>query len=490
MTSPLTVIVLAAGAGTRMRSARAKVLHEIGGRTLLGHAVAAVEPLAPEHLVVVVGHQAETVGRHATALSPRVTLATQRDQRGTGDAVRVALDTVEAPADTVLVTYGDVPLLQTDTLRELLGRHQEAGAAVSVLTARLLDPTGYGRIVRDPAGDVVAIVEQPDADADQRSLSEVNSGIFAFDAVFLGSALDRLTGDNAQGELYLTDVVGIARQDGRGVGALLLDDVEQTEGVNDRVQLARLGAELNRRLVTSWMREGVTVVDPATTWIDADVVLQADVTLLPGVQLHGASRVGVGAVVGPETTLTDVVVGPRASVTRTHGSGAVIGEGASVGPYAYLRPGTELAAGGKIGTFVETKNSRIGPGAKVPHLSYVGDATIGEGTNIGAGTITANYDGLSKHRTSIGRNCSTGSDNVFVAPVSIGDGAVTGAGTVVRSDVPAGALAVSAGVQRHLEDWVARKRPGSAADRAAQLADTSPPDPSGDLGHPSEEPFA
>ncbi|HEX6486139.1 MAG TPA: bifunctional UDP-N-acetylglucosamine diphosphorylase/glucosamine-1-phosphate N-acetyltransferase GlmU, partial [Nocardioidaceae bacterium] len=332
------------------------------------------------------------------------------------------------------------------------------------------EPFGYGRIIRDAEGGVSAIVEEKDASPEQAAINEINSGIFAFDGAFLADAVTRITNDNAKGEYYLTDVVAIAREQGRTVGAYTIDDVMQTEGVNDRAQLAGLAAEMNRRVLTRWMRDGVTVVDPSSTWVDVTVELAPDVTLLPGVQLHGSTRVGEDAVVGPDTTLTDVTVGEGATVVRSHGSGADIGPGATVGPFSYLRPGTVLGSKGKIGTFVETKNAEIGDGAKVPHLSYVGDAQIGEGTNIGAGTIFANYDGVHKHRTTVGRHARTGSNNTFIAPVSIGDGAVTGGGTVVRRDVPPGALAVSTGPQRHIEEWVLRKRPGTEAAKAAESA--------------------
>ncbi len=300
-------------------------------------------------------------------------------------------------------------------------------------------------------------MEEKDATPEQREIREINSGILAFEAGFLVGALSRIGNDNAKGEYYLTDAVGIAQQDGLVVGAWPLDDVAQTEGANDRAQLAELGRELNHRLVTRWMRDGVTVMDPATTWIDADVVLAPDVTILPGTQLLGATVVGEDAVIGPDTTLKDCEVGVGARVVRTHGELAVVGEGATVGPFSYLRPGTRLGARGKIGAFVETKNAEIGEGSKVPHLSYVGDATIGRGSNIGAGTIFANYDGRQKHRTSVGDGAKTGSNNTFVAPVSIGDGAMTGGGTVVREDVPPGALAVSAGPQRTIEGHAARR---------------------------------
>ena len=295
----------------------------------------------------------------------------------------------------------------------------------------------------------------------------------AFEAGFLVEALPRLGNDNAKGEYYLTDLVGLARDAGLVVGAHVLDDVVQTEGANDRAQLASLGRVLNQRTVERWMREGVTVVDPATTWIDVDVDLGRDVTILPGTQLLGATSVGEDAVVGPDTTLKDCEVGAGARVVRVHGELAVVGDGAEVGPFSYLRPGTRLGAGGKIGGFVETKNAVIGDGAKVPHLSYIGDAEIGEGTNIGAGTITANYDGVAKHRTVVGRQARTGSNNTFVAPMTIGDGASTGGGTVVRGDVPPGALAVSAGPMRVIEGWALQRRAGTAQAEAAEAAGAS-----------------
>ena len=469
------VVVLAAGGGTRMRSSTPKMLHRVGGRSLVGHVLAAVDPLDPGEVVVVVGHGRADVQPHVVECLPRARTAVQEEQLGTGHATAVGLAEVGAGEGTVLVVMGDTPLLTADTLRRLAASHVASGDAVTVLTFEVDDPTGYGRLVRDETGSPRAIVEQKDATAEQLALNEVNSGMYAFDLAWLRTALSRVGRDNAAGEVYLTDVLALAVADSRGVGAVPVGDTWETEGVNDRVQLARLGAELNRRLLDGWMRAGVTVVDPATTWVDVGVRLAPDVTLLPGVQLLGATRVDENAVIGPDTTLTDVTVGVGAQVVRTHGSGAVLGAGATVGPFAYLRPGTRLAERGKIGTYVETKNSSIGPGAKVPHLSYIGDADIGEGTNIGAGTITANYDGVAKHRTVVGRHCRTGSDNVFVAPVTIADGAATGAGTVVRRDVPPGALALSNGPQRHIDDWVQRRRPGTtSADAAAAARDDEP----------------
>jgi bifunctional UDP-N-acetylglucosamine pyrophosphorylase/glucosamine-1-phosphate N-acetyltransferase len=471
----LSTVVLAAGEGTRMRSSTPKVLHPIAGRPLVEHAVRAAAGLDPDHLVVVVGHGRAAVTSHleglTTALDRKVTTAVQAEQKGTGHAVSCGL--AELPGvvtGTVLVTYGDVPLLETATLTALLEAHASSGDAVTVLTAVVADPTGYGRIVRDESGAVVAIVEHKDASPSELEIKEVNSGIYAFDAAVLVDGLSRLDSKNAQGELYLTDVLGIARTDGRGVGALVCADVWQVEGVNDRLQLSRLGAELNRRLTEQWMRAGVTMVDPASVWLDAGVTLARDVVIEPSVQLRGSTSVGEGAIIGPDTTLTNVTVAEGAKVIRTHGSDSAIGAGASVGPFAYLRPGTSLGDSGKIGTFVEVKNSEIGTGSKIPHLSYVGDATIGEYSNIGAASVFVNYDGVSKHRTIVGSHVRTGSDNMFVAPVTVGDGAYSGAGTVIRRDVPPGALAVSGGPQRNLEGWVVQKRPGTPAAEAALAA--------------------
>jgi bifunctional UDP-N-acetylglucosamine pyrophosphorylase/glucosamine-1-phosphate N-acetyltransferase len=471
-TAPLTVIVLAAGGGTRMKSKTMKVLHPICGRSMIGHVLDAVSALEPRRVVAVVGHQREQVGPHIQELLPGAVLAVQQSQDGTGHAVRVAWEALEEAdrAGTVLVAYGDTPLLEGESLRAFAADHAAAGRGVSILSGVVADPHGYGRVLRDSSGRVTGIVEQKDATPEQAAVTEINSGILAFDAAFLDGALPRLSNDNANGEYYLTDTVHLAREDGLEVGAFAIADVLQTEGANDRAQLASLAKEKNRRILTRWMRDGVTVIDPDTTWIDVDVRLAPDVTILPGVQLLGTTVVDEDAVVGPDSTLKDVEVGAGARVVRTHAELAVIGARADVGPFSYLRPGTVLGAGGKIGGFVETKNSTIGEGAKVPHLSYVGDAEIGEGTNIGAGTVFANYDGVHKHRTVIGRQARTASNNTFVAPVHVGDGAGTGAGAVIREDVPPGALAVSAGPQRNLEGWTLRKRPGTAQAEAARAA--------------------
>jgi bifunctional UDP-N-acetylglucosamine pyrophosphorylase/glucosamine-1-phosphate N-acetyltransferase len=469
------VLVLAAGAGTRMRSDLPKVLHTLAGRSMLSHALHSVAKAAPQHLVVVLGHDRGRIGPVvadlAEELGRSIQVAVQDKQLGTGHAVGCGLSALPDEFDgVVVVTSGDIPLLDADTLADLIATHSAQPAAVTVLTTTLPDPTGYGRILRTQDREVIGIVEQADATPSQRTIREVNAGVYAFDIDALRSAVSRLRSDNAQHELYLTDVISIVRQDGRTVHAKHVDDSTLVAGVNDRVQLAELGAELNRRIVATHQRAGVTVVDPATTWIDVDVTIGRDTVIQPGTQLLGASRIGGRCVIGPDTTLTDVTVGDGASVVRTHGREASIGDDADVGPFAYLRPGTVLGADGKLGAFVETKNSTIGAGTKVPHLTYVGDADIGEHSNIGASSVFVNYDGQSKRRTTIGSHVRTGSDTMFVAPVTVGDGAYTGAGTVVREDVPPGSLAVSAGPQRNIEDWVLDKRPGSAAAEAARKA--------------------
>lgn len=471
---PAAVIVLAAGAGTRMKSRTPKVLHTIGGISLIGHALTAARGLDPQHLVAVVRHERETVAAHIQQHDPGALLADQDEIPGTGRAAECGLQAlqsagVDSSSGTIVVTYGDVPLLSTTLLRQLVAEHQGSSNAVTVLTTQLKDPAGYGRILRE-GDEVTGIVEHKDATEEQRSITEINSGIYAFDAAVLADALSRVSVENAQNEKYLTDVLSIARDSGRRVSALTTKDRWQVEGVNDRIQLQALGAELNRRTVTAAMRAGTTVIDPASTWIDATVTCDEDTTILPGTQLHGKTHIARDAVIGPDTTLTDVTVGPGATVTRTHATGAQIGAGGVVGPYSYLRPGTVLGEEGKIGAFYETKNVTVGRGSKLSHLGYAGDTTIGEYSNIGCGNITANYDGENKHRTTIGSHVRTSSNTVFVAPVEVGDGAYTGAGAVVRKDVPPGALALTVAPQRNAEGWVQIKRPDSAAARAAEAA--------------------
>ncbi|OBK43213.1 bifunctional UDP-N-acetylglucosamine diphosphorylase/glucosamine-1-phosphate N-acetyltransferase GlmU [Mycobacterium kubicae] len=475
------VLVLAAGPGTRMRSDTPKVLHTLGGRSMLSHSLHSMTKLAPQHLVVVLGHDHQRieplVGELANHLGRTIDVALQDQPRGTGDAVLCGLRALpEDYAGIVVVAAGDTPLLDADTLADLIATHNATHptgkAAVTVLTTTLSDPHGYGRILRTQDNEVMAIVEQTDATASQREIREVNTGVYAFDIAALRSALSRLSSNNAQQELYLTDVIAILRRDGMTVTARHIDDSALVAGVNNRVQLAELGAELNRRTVAAHQMAGVTVIDPASTWIDVDVTIGRDTVIHPGTQLLGRTQIGGRCSIGPDTTLNDVTVGDSATVCRTHGASSSVGAGATVGPFTYLRPGTELGVEGKLGAFVETKNAVIGTGTKVPHLTYVGDADIGEHSNIGASSVFVNYDGTTKSRTTIGSHVRTGSDTMFVAPVTVGDGAYTGAGTVVREDVPPGALAVSAGPQRNIEGWVQRKRPGTAAAQAAEQART------------------
>lgn len=469
--TPLTVVVLAAGEGTRMRSrSLPKVLHGFAGRSLLGHVLAAVQPLGAAHTLVVIGHGRDQVAPHLADIAAEATAVVQAEQLGTGHALRVALDTQPGVAGgTVLVVPGDAPLLDVRCLSELLAAHHAADAAVTLLTSRLDDPSGYGRVLRTPSGDVERVVEHRDATPAELDVCEVATSVYAFDESPLRDALARLGTDNVQGEQYLPDVVALLAGDGHRVAALTVD-ATLTAGVNDRVQLAEAHRVYNQRLLREHMRAGVTVVDPATTWIDATVTLEPDVTLLPATDLHGATHVAEGAVIGPQTSLTDTTVGAGARVQRAVAIGTEIGAASTVGPYAYLRPGAVLADGVHVGTYVEVKNSNIGTGTKVPHLSYVGDATIGEHTNIGAATVFVNYDGVAKHRSVVGSHARTGADNMFVAPVTVGDGAYTAAGSVITEDVPPGAMGVARATQRNVAGWVARRRPGTAADEAAARA--------------------
>lgn len=463
-----------------MKSATPKVLHEICGRSLVGHVLAAARELAPERLVVVVGHAREKVVAHLNETDATVRTAVQAEQNGTGHAVRMALEELGGGVDgTVVVVCGDTPLLRGETLRQLAATHTADGNAVTVLTAEVPDATGYGRIVRDEvSGAVTEIVEHKDATEVQRAIREINSGVFAFDGQLLANALGKVRTDNSQGEEYLTDVLGILRAAGHRVGASVAGDHREIAGINNRVQLAEARRILNDRLLAEAMLAGVTVVDPATTWVDVTVTFERDAVVQPGTQLLGATHIGEGAEVGPNSRLKDTRVGAGARVDNTVSDSSVVGPQAKVGPYAYLRPGSHLGLKSKVGTYVETKNATIGEGTKIPHLSYVGDATIGEYTNIGAASVFVNYDGQDKHHTTVGSHCKTGSDNMFVAPVTIGDGAYTAAGSVITKDVPPGSLAVARGQQRNIEGWVARKRPGSAAAKAAEAASGEGPEES------------
>jgi bifunctional UDP-N-acetylglucosamine pyrophosphorylase/glucosamine-1-phosphate N-acetyltransferase len=463
---PAAVVVLAAGEGTRMRSATPKVLHEIAGRSLLGHVLAAVRPVAAARTLVVVG-----VGRDRVAASLAGTDAdpvVQEQQNGTGHAVRVALAEVPDvdPEEVVVVVPGDAPLLRPTTVSDLLQAHADSGAAATLLTARVPDPAGYGRVLRRPDGQVRAVVEERDADPPTRAISEIATSVYAFGLGPLRGALTRLSTANAQGEEYLTEVVELLVADGLPVGAHVCADPGEVAGVNDRVQLAAAGRELRDRLVRGHQLAGVTVIDPATTWIDVEVTVEPDVTLLPGTRLRGRTSLARGAVVGPDCTLTDTTVAAGAVVRSSTCESAEVGEGAAVGPYTFLRPGTRLGAGAKAGAYVEIKNARLGADSKVPHLSYVGDAEIGERSNVGAATVFVNYDGVAKHHTTVGSDVRIGSDTMLVAPVTVGDGAYTAAGSVITQDVPPGALGLGRARQRNVEGWVSRRRgtPGTAPD--------------------------
>jgi len=466
---PAAVIVLAAGAGTRMKSTKPKVLHEVLGLTLLDHVLNTTSPLNAEKTLVIIGHGRDHVQEHLAKSHPLLLTAVQDQQNGTGHAVKIALDALGELSGPVLVLAGDTPLLTTSDLQLTLSNL--SGKAASVLTAHLADPTGYGRIVRSATDGLEQIVEHRDASDAQLLLTEVNSGVYAFDAKLLRESLTSLKTDNSQGEQYLTDVLGILRTAGYEVAAVATTE-ENILGVNDRRQLAEAGSILRNRINNEWMLAGVTMVDPSSVWIDRTVVLESDVTILQNVSITGSSTIRGGSSIGPDCSLHDTVADHCATVTRTTSNGAVIGEGATVGPYTYLRPGTVLGAGAKAGGFVEMKNANLGANSKVPHLSYVGDATIGDGTNIGAATVFVNYDGQEKHHTHVGSHVRIGSDTMLVAPLVIGDGAYTAAGSVITEDVPAGAMAVGRARQRNIVDWVLRRRPGSDSAKAT-LADSS-----------------
>ena len=464
----LAVVVLAAGEGTRMKSATPKVLHEIAGLPLIGHVLSTAHSLQAEHVVAVLRHERERIENYVKAFYPNTTIAIQDEIPGTGRAVEAALE--HLPKDfvgDVAVLSGDVPLLDVASIEQLLEIHRGNQNSGTLISAIMADPKGYGRIVRSRES-FVGIVEQKDASEEQLAINEVNAGVYIYDAAHLKTALARVTLENAQKEKYLTDVAALMLEQGQNVSAHPISDNWLVAGINDRVQLGEVTAELNRRLCAAWQRAGVTILDPASTWLDVTVSLAEDVTILPGTILKGFTSIGKGSTIGPEVQMVDTVVGENATVVKAHVSTSKIGDGASVGPFAYLRPGTDLGADGKIGTFVETKNAKIGAGSKVPHLSYVGDAEIGLESNIGAGTIFANYDGVNKHRSVIGSHVRTGSHNTFVAPITIGDGAYTAAGTTVRKDVAAGDLGMNVTPQRNMAGWVLQNRPGTKAAEAAE----------------------
>jgi bifunctional UDP-N-acetylglucosamine pyrophosphorylase / glucosamine-1-phosphate N-acetyltransferase len=471
-TSPAAVVILAAGEGKRMKSRTPKVLHRLSGRSLLGHAIAAAAELDPKRLVVVVGHAKDQVSAEVAAVAPEAAVVVQEQQLGTGHAVRMVTEAVGVMAGTVVITYGDMPLLRGETLRELASRHVAAGNAVTVLTARG-DFPGFGRIVRDAGGEFLRIVEERDATAEERAIGEFNSGCYAFDGALLSDAVKRVTTDNSQQEEYLTDVVEILRRDGHAVGTVLAAQAEEIKGVNDRVELAGARRALNDRILEHWMRAGVTIIDPASTWVDVTVTIGQDAEIGPQTQLEGATVIGAGTKIGPGCLLVDTTVGEDAELLHVVARQSEIGDRATLGPFAYLRPQARVEADAHIGTYVELKKSVVGPGAKVPHLSYVGDATIGAGANIGAGTIFANYDGVHKHHTTVGEHAFIGSNTVLAAPVTIGDGAYTAAGSAITEDVPPGDLGIARGRQHNSDGWVLRNREQT---RSADAAKRSRPE--------------
>jgi bifunctional UDP-N-acetylglucosamine pyrophosphorylase/glucosamine-1-phosphate N-acetyltransferase len=446
------------------------VLHTLGGRSMLGHVLGATQTLGAAATVVVVGSGRDVVERHLAEIAPEALAVVQEQQNGSGHAAAVALAAVPDLEGPVLIVNGDAPLLRQETVTALVEAHVAAGHELTVLTAEVADPTGLGRIVRDADGAVRAIVEDRDATPEQRAIREINAGVYVGDAAALRRTLARLGSANDQGEQYLTDVLAMLVAEGAPVGGVPAADPDDVLGCNDQRELAARRRLLNDRVLDRLMRDGVTVVDPLTTWVDVTVTVAADAVLQPGTHLQGTTSIDTGAVVGPDTTLVDTTVGRDSSVVRAHCLGAAIGPEASVGPFSYLRPGTRLARGARVGSFVETKNAEIGEGSKVPHLSYVGDATIGRGSNVGAATIFVNYDGVNKHRTTVGDHVRIGSDTMLVAPVTVGDGAYTAAGSVITSDVPPGAMAVARAPQRNVAGWVRRRRPGTAAADAAAAA--------------------
>jgi len=447
---------MAAGRGTRMKSALPKVLHPVCGRMMIAWPVLAARQAGIDRIAVIVSPGGEL----GEAMPEGCETVIQPEADGTGGAIRAAIEVVRESAE-LLVLSGDVPLVSAEAIEGLLAEHRDSGASATVMTAVLEDPGAYGRVVRDADGGIDRIVEakaEGDATPEQLEITEINSGIYCFRGEHLAEALGEIGNDNAQGEYYLPDVLPALRGRGLSVAAHVAADPAVNMGVNSKADLAAVEAEARRRINRGHMLNGVTIVDPETTWIDADVSIGPDTRIEPGTSLRGATEVGAGALIGPHSTITDCGIGDRSQVIHSVLNLCEVLEGCSVGPFAYLRPGARLEDGAKAGTFVEVKNSTVGPGAKVPHLSYIGDADIGEGANLGAGTITANYDGVRKHRTVIGPGARIGVDTMLVAPVEIGEGAWTGAGSVIRQDVPPRALAVSRGDQRNMNEYAERRK--------------------------------
>jgi bifunctional UDP-N-acetylglucosamine pyrophosphorylase/glucosamine-1-phosphate N-acetyltransferase len=455
MVSGLTMLIMAAGEGTRMHSSLPKVLHPVCGRPMVAWPVMAAKGAGADRVAVIVSPD-----RDLTPGLPNGTeTVVQPEPDGTGGAVRAAHDIVRA-SDTVVVLSGDHPLISSEIVTGLLETHRAAGAAATVMTVELDDPGAYGRVIRDADGDIARIVETKDPSgvpADELAVREINTGTYAFTAEPLLGALDRLEANASSGEYYIGDVLPFLREQGLRVIAHTASDERVNLGVNTRVDLATVTAEARHQILERHMLGGVTIVDPQSTWIDAEVEIAADATIEPGTTLRGLTTVGPDSIVGPHTTVIDSRIGAAARILHSYMVEAAVGDECQIGPFAYLRPGADLRQGSKAGTFVEVKNSEIGEGAKVPHLSYIGDTEVGAGANLGASTITANYDGFRKYRTKIGQGAHISVHTSLVAPVTVGDDAYTGAGTVVRKDVPDGALAVSKIDQRNIEGYAKRK---------------------------------
>lgn len=462
MNKHLAVVVLAAGSGTRMKSFTPKVLHPLAGLTLIEHVLATARALEPARVITVLKHQQAEIESSLDGLAEDVEFITQSDTPGTGAAVESAMQALTDFDGAVVVLSGDVPLMDVQTLNNLVDQHLQSNSSVSLLTATIENPSGYGRVIQD--GQRVSIVEHRDCTEKQLEIREINAGVYVFDSKFLKDSLGELDTHNSQAEKYLTDVVTKAER----ATAVEVDDNWLVAGINDRVQLSEVSAELNSRIIKAWQLSGVTIMDPLSTWIDVTVQLGEDVTIEPNVQLRGVTSIGAGSTIGSGSTITDAVIGAEVVIKSSDITSSVIDDRATVGPFAFLRAGTKLSEDGKIGAFVETKNSVIGAGSKVPHLTYVGDAVIGKGVNIGAGTIFANYDGVNKHQTTVGDHVKTGAGNVFVAPVTINSGSYTAAGTVIRKDVKSGDLAMNHSPQRAIAGWVLANRPDSLAAKEAK----------------------
>ena len=463
------VVVLAAGEGTRMKSKNSKVLHEIAGRSIIHNLLTAVEPLSPKNLTVVVGAHKDEVIDHLKKVAPKAKTVFQEKRDGTGGATQLAL--AEHKGDgTVLILAGDTPLLTTQTLEEFMAAHQSEKSVASVLTALLPDPAGYGRIIRGDNSSILKIVEEKDASDSEKEIDEINTGVYLFELKVLKEVIGKLKNNNSQKELYLTDVISLITAEGKTAQAILSNDYTETLGINDRTQLAECAAIMRDRINHQHMLNGVTIIDPTTTWIDVDVKIEADVVIYPGTAITGKSTIKANAVIGPRTTLVSCTVAEGAKVVESNCTEASIGKEVKVGPFTYLRKGTVLANESKAGAFVEIKNSTVGKGSKVAHLSYVGDAEIGEESNIGAATVFVNYDGEKKHQTKIGDQVRIGSDTMLVAPVTVGDGAYTAAGSVINEDVPAGAIGIGRARQVNILGWVLKKRKDSKSAAAAKKA--------------------